>query len=1231
MDIQLSDNQQVLLVVSVSVFYLMLFISLGYFLNREQRGIINISKNEPFLHLNLIRFTLLLGSITLPLAAVLKKLISEGTTEPIELLILGSVGLLTLAMFGFTFVRVSNLNIVKYLIFADYALVCAGLAFCLYLSGLHWFYVCGYLVFLFICGSFVNTVKEFLFFTAGISVVNGLIAFTVENYQINPLLFLFAAAFVFFVSLILFIKNNQRVAFSETILHSTKALVIVSNRNAEIVFVNNMFKETLGYSDEELLGDGWWKVRKLIEGEKNLKEKLRRGQVAKTSLVYLETKDKRRIWIQWDNNRLPNGSTVSIGTDVTEKQEKEREFKHIVENARDIIYTTNSEGRFTYINEMGLKATGYTLNEFYSKNFKDLIHPDHVQRVLKHNSNEIKNNRYETYIEFPVITKEGKELWLGQQIIFKIDTLRKKFIGAQAICRDISERVQEENQLSKYYEDLKSNYELKQAILAARTIESLADIVLTSLIKLAKSTKFITLNLIDSDTTLNTYYIDVFTQKVKHNAQPINNSIKEGIRKFLKSTYHHFKTKEDTLALYLLDQPKMAQSALVHEFKDGEQTIGFMALYTDFHFDFATSDTHFISDICNYIKTYVIEFEKNKIIERKNRQIEAYSRQLEVANENLETRNRFQKMVIQAASFDELNSSILKQIIQESRSAKSYTFNYLDIENKTLNSYIINRFNTFTFENKISLNDSQIDFILSLKNGILNDWKEEDIEPIKMLLSLQQPVINMKCMIVACIKPKLTNAGFIGVYSQKQNVYSNYELSTIEEIANVLQIALNQFENKQLIDQKNIEIEKQNKNLAIINEAQNTLINNLLIDEVFNDLLHLLFSKLNNIERASVLKYDFDKQIGLLHYISKNKKEVRYRDLPFSQLFILSAFMEKGIYDVPDFDLKADLNEDEKNWYYQGIRSGYAIPIYINNKIYASINLFSSEPGNFNDLKTTINQIVSSTQLIIDQLINKNIISEKNKKISDNINYAKRIQDAFLPNEDSLKRVFPKSFAVLLQRDALGGDFYWVKELNNLSLIAVGDCTGHGVSGALLSILATSYLNTIIDKWQNYNPGIILDFLSNSIYNSFHQKNSDDDVNDGLDISLCALDKKNRTLLFAGAMQTLYLVRGKEVIEYKGTRKPIGIENKNFQSNYDTIEIPLQAGDMIYMQSDGPIDQFSSATEKRLGNKRYKEILIELAEFPLKERKRQLLNRLNKWRANASQTDDICIVSLEIQ
>lgn len=1222
-------NNHIGLLIGLILFYLLFFGTVIYFLVKEKKNVEDYNKTEPFLHINLIRITLLFAAIGLPIAALFRSFI-QGTVIKDDLFVLSGNAVLTFGLFLYTYFKKNNLNTIKYLILITYSVLCLSILFCLFRTQLDWYYAIGFIILLTASTSFINTVKSFLFFSIFITLSNFGFTLVIKQPILHPYLYLFAVCCVLYVSLILFIKNNQRISFSETILNTTKAIVIVSNGKGEIIFVNNTFKEVLGYTEDEVLGDGWWKIRKMVEGDKNTREKLIKGTIDKTSKVLLETKKKERIWIQWENNRMQNGNTVAIGTDITEKQEKEREFKHIVENARDIIYTTDEKGRFNYVNEIAINVTGYSREEFAKKDFKELIHPDHFNRVLDHNIAELKKNNFETYIEFPVITKSGNELWLGQQIIFKIDPATKKLSGAQAICRDISERVKAEKKLNDYYSELKENYELKQAILGAKTMEQLAETVLTSLIKIAQSTQFITLNLITSDNFLNIFYIDVFNKKLKQTVQPLNVSIKDTIIKLTKKNYHHFEKKEDILLLYLLDQPKFAKSALIHEFKDNDQVIGFIGLYTDFHFDFAANDTHYISDISNYIKTYYIEFEKNKIIERKNKEIEAYSKQLEVANENLETRNKFQKLVIQSTSFDQLNNTILKEIIQDSHNAKSYVFNYLNIDKKTLQTYSINRNNTFTFENTLKLTDKQVDFLVNLKNGLLNDWKEEDAEAFKMLEELQQPITNIQSVIIACIKPKLINSGFVAVYSLKPNVYSNYELSTIEEIANVLQVALNQFENKQLIDQKNDEIAAQNKNLAILNEAQNKLINNIKVEDVFEDLLDLLFNKLANIERASILKFDFDKKIGNLHHISKKRTEVRYKDLPFDQIFILQAFLTEGIYDVVDYDLKPNLIEDEKKWYYSGIRSAYATPIYINNKLYASINLFSNVPGNFNELKATINQIISSTQLIIDQLINKDIISEKNKNISANINYAKRIQDAFLPNEDALRRVFHRSFAMLLQRDALGGDFYWVKEMNNYSLLAVGDCTGHGVSGALLSILSTTYLNTIIDKWQNFNPGIILDLLSSSIYNSFHQKNSDEDVNDGLDITFCTYNKADKTLLFAGAMHTLYICRKGEIIEYKGSRKPIGLENKHLKANYEAVFIQLESNDKVYMSSDGAIDQFSSITEKRLGNKRFKEILLEVEDTPLKERKRKILSLINKWRANANQTDDICIVSFEV-
>ncbi len=1217
-----------LLFLGLMSFYVFFYVTIFYFVREENKNQEDYNKTEPFLHLNLIRITLFFAGVGLPLAIYIKNRF-ETIEVPFENQIIWMNAAFSGLLLLYTFIRKDRISTIKYLLLANYTGVCLSILYCIYLSHINWFYVTAFIIIISLSTSFLNSIKGILYFSIPLTAGSFLIAYSVEAPELHPVLFLFSICCVLFASLILYIKNYQRISFSESILNSTKAFVIVSNRKGEILFVNEAFKEAMGYTDDEILGEGWWKIRRAIEGGIQTREKLAEGTIEKSSVVLLESKHGKRIWIQWENNITNDGSTVAIGADITEKQEKERQFRHIVENAKDIIYTTNENGKFTYVNEIAIMATGYSAEEFSEMDFKQLIHPDYYRKVIEHNLSELKKNQLETYVEFPVIKKSGEEMWLGQQIIFKINSKTQRFSGSQAICRDITERIRTENKLNNYYNDLKTNYELKQSILGAKTMQALAEVVLTKLINNSKITQFITLNLIQ-EKQFHVYYIDVFSKQIRENYAELTIELHNTIHWITAKNYQSFHHQQEVNNLYLLQQPKFAKNALIHEFKDNNEIIGFIGLYTDFEFDYEKHDTHFISDIANYIKTYIIEIEKNKIIEKKNKEIKDYSKQLESANESLATRNRFQEMVIQSNSFDDLNDTILKFLIADSSHAKTYVFNYLNHKSNELTSYYINKNNTFTFRNKLKLNSSQSSILLSLENQLLFKEKHDDLVTLANLEKIQQPVTNIASAIVAVIKPKHINNGFIGVYSHKHKIYDIHDLNFTIEIANVMQIALTQFENKLLIDEKSSEIEAQNKNLAVLNEAQNTLINNITVEEVFNDLLELLFKKLANIDRASVLKFDFDKKIALLHHISVRHPFVRKKDLTFDHLFILESFIENGIYDYADFDLKPELIEDEKKWYYSGIRSAYAIPIHINNKIYASINLFSNVPGNFNELKNTINQIVSSTQLIIDQLINKSIISEKNKNISANINYAKRIQDAFLPNEDNLKKVFNRSFALLLQRDALGGDFYWVREHESYSLIAVGDCTGHGVSGALLSILSTTYLNTIIEKYQNYQPGIILDFLSSSIYNAFHQKNTETDVNDGLDISFCAYHKSKRKLLFSGAMQTIYITRQGSVIEQKGNRKPIGLENKNLKGNYDTIELDVLPGDTIYMTSDGAIDQFSSTTEKRLGNKRFKEILLVLETLPLKDRKRQLLKELNAWRGNAQQTDDICVVSFEI-
>jgi PAS domain S-box-containing protein len=407
-------NDHPLLFICLIGFYLFYYGAIAFFLRKEYLNPEDYNKTEPFLHLNLIRITLVFGGIGLPLAIFIKNQF-ENIGVPFENQIIWLNASFAAILLAYTFLRKDRISTIKYLLLANYATICLSMLYGIYLSEINWFYVTAFIIIISLSTSFLNSTRGILYLSIPITIGSFLISFVTQNPQLHPVLFLFSICCVLFAALILYIKNHQRISFSESILNSTKAFVIVSNRKGEILFVNEAFKAAMGYTDEELLGEGWWKVRKAIEGGVQTREKLAGGTIEKSSVVLLESKTGKRIWIQWENNRMNDGSTVAIGADITEKQEKERQFRHIVENAKDIIYTTDARGNFTYVNDIALMATGFSKEEFAEMDFKQLIHPDYYNKVLEHNREEIKKNRFETYVEFPVIKKTEKNFgWVSK-------------------------------------------------------------------------------------------------------------------------------------------------------------------------------------------------------------------------------------------------------------------------------------------------------------------------------------------------------------------------------------------------------------------------------------------------------------------------------------------------------------------------------------------------------------------------------------------------------------------------------------------------------------------------------------------------------------------------------------------------------------------------------------------------------------------------------------------------
>jgi serine phosphatase RsbU (regulator of sigma subunit) len=257
------------------------------------------------------------------------------------------------------------------------------------------------------------------------------------------------------------------------------------------------------------------------------------------------------------------------------------------------------------------------------------------------------------------------------------------------------------------------------------------------------------------------------------------------------------------------------------------------------------------------------------------------------------------------------------------------------------------------------------------------------------------------------------------------------------------------------------------------------------------------------------------------------------------------------------------------------------------------------------------------------------IIDEKNKDITASINYASRIQRAILPDPHDIRGLAGSSFILYLPKDIVSGDFYWFAGLNKKLVLVAGDCTGHGVPGALMSMLGISFLEEIVNAREITESGKLLDELRKEVQRALHQKGVSEEAKDGMDISLCIIDRSKNIIQYSGAYNNLYIIRNGELIEYQADRMPIGIFDLS-DKEFTSTSIPILAGDIIYMFSDGYADQFGGPNNKKFKYSALKELLLKIHQLPVREQKKRLENEFFRWKGDNSQTDDVLIMGLKL-
>ena len=407
---------------------------------------------------------------------------------------------------------------------------------------------------------------------------------------------------------------------------------------------------------------------------------------------------------------------------------------------------------------------------------------------------------------------------------------------------------------------------------------------------------------------------------------------------------------------------------------------------------------------------------------------------------------------------------------------------------------------------------------------------------------------------------------------------------------------------------------------------------------------HLLESQNAEIQKQAVLLQDYNKELEKLSLVaSQTDNSVIITDSKGFIIWANEGFKRLFGYTLDEFknlkgeNLKtASSNNDFESIFNKCLESKKSITYTSKSKqkngdeIWVQTNLSialdeNNNPKYFIAVDSDITKIKKAEQEIS---LQRDKIKEHQTEIIDSINYAKRIQNAILPTTEFFAQLYPENFVIFKPRDIVSGDFYWISQIEGKNIIAVADCTGHGVPGAFMSMLGIAFLKEIVVKEYMTHTAIILNRLRKEIIKSLQQQGKENDTKDGMDIVVCSIDQKTNLLQFSGANNSIIISRNAVLHELKGDKMPIGIYEK--MDKFVAKDFQLEKNDIIYMQSDGFADQFGGPKGKKYKMKYFREKIIEISNQPLSEQKNIIEKDFNDWKGKYSQIDDVLVVAVKI-
>lgn len=279
----------------------------------------------------------------------------------------------------------------------------------------------------------------------------------------------------------------------------------------------------------------------------------------------------------------------------------------------------------------------------------------------------------------------------------------------------------------------------------------------------------------------------------------------------------------------------------------------------------------------------------------------------------------------------------------------------------------------------------------------------------------------------------------------------------------------------------------------------------------------------------------------------------------------------------------------------------------------------------------TLEVTCSTSEQIPDQQLVQRLayLESKASEMEESIRYAGNLQRSILPNERIFQNIFNDAFVMFQPKDIVSGDFYWIFQHHDDVYFAVGDCTGHGVPGALVNIAGNTLLRQIIRLEGVSDPALIIRLLDNELTALFNENLTEGTRRDGMDIVFCKFNLKSRKGSFCGAGRPLYLIREGQLVEFKKGPDSIGY-NPDGIKFFETIHFSLEKGDTFYLFSDGYTDQFGGENIKKFNRNRFRNLLLSMQEFSLSKQKKELELSFENWKGIQEQVDDVCVIGIKV-